>query len=148
MCTLSGARLVQAGVAALIGLPSESVSVAANVARPRTVRTVSIAGEIAMLSATCCTTTFTLSRIVSDCARTNAVPSLLAVMRPVPLAVATAGLGLVHVIAGAAMGLLRRSQARAASWGWAGGLFYRHPSGGTRESGAGRPATREGGWRT
>src|SRR5260370_24493354 len=111
MCTLSGARLVQAGVGALMGLRSESVRVGASVARRRTVRTVSIAGEIAMLSGTCCTTTFTLSRIVSDCARTNAVPSLLAVMRPVPLAVATAGLGLVHVIAGAAMGLLRRSDA-------------------------------------
>src|SRR5260370_6356663 len=116
MCTLSGARLVQAGIAALIGLPSESVSVAANVARPRTVRSVSIAGEMAMLSATCCTTTFTLSRMVSDCARTNAVPSPLAVMRPVPLAAATAGLGLVHVIAGAAIGLLRRSDAPAAGW--------------------------------
>ena len=115
MCTLSGARLVQAGVAALIGLPSESVSVAASVARPRTVRSVSTAGETAMLSATCWTTTFTLSRIVSDCARTNAVPLPIAVVRPVPLTVAIAGLGLVHVIAGDAMGLLRRSNAVAAS---------------------------------
>src|SRR2546426_2448465 len=142
MRTLSGARLVQAGVAAVMGCPSESVSVPVSTSRPRTVRRVSCAGEIAMLSATCWTTTFTLSRVVSDCARTNVVPLPIAVMTPVPLTAATAGLGLVHVTVGDAMALLRRSNAAAASWRCAVRLVNRTLSGVTsRRAATGRMVT-------
>src|SRR3989442_11411932 len=140
MRTLSGARLVQAGVAAVMGCPSESVSVPVSTSRPRTVRRVSCAGEIAMLSATCWTTTFTLSRVVSDCARTNVVPLPIAVMTPVPLTAATAGLGLVHVTVGDAMALLRRPNAGTGQGGQGMTHAERPPSG----ADAGRAAAPDG----
>src|SRR6267378_4450547 len=90
MRALSDARLVHTGEAAPICWFSESRTVAMSVSRPRTVRRVSLAGEIPMPAATCCTTTRTLSRAGPTVAatRTHVAPLARAVTTPVGLTVA------------------------------------------------------------